>query len=364
MAIPYGAQGFSTTLRGNATVLRSLAAGASLVIPAGNWNVRLGPYLTVQEFDPVLQIFRPHGGDGAPWGSTGGGPLRQVQSDGQNWRIANLTGCAVGALITTAGSGMTNGIGTTATGVTVTPSSGASVWSPIVGGALNTSPTITNGGTNYDYAPILTVQAPPAGGIPATMTCTVSAGVINAVTVTNQGAGYTTAPLVTVTRDPRDDSGAGGVITNALTGSGTLTGLLCTNQGTALTAVPTLSFSSGGSAATVIMCFTLTAYVVVTAGTSFIDAPVITGVGGFPTAAATLTNPSTQRQLLRERKAFIRAALSATTITATGQLVDDGGIYAGVPTALLLADSNVGQLAAGLTFTVGGVSDHYELYPA
>ena len=197
MAIPYGAQGFSTTLRGNATVLRSLAAGASMLIPAGNWNVRLGPYLTVQEFDPVLQIYRPHGDDGTSWGSTGGGSMRQVQSDGQNWRIANLTGCAVGGLITNAGTGYANGIGLTATGMTVTASSGASVWSTIVGGALNTSPTITNGGTNYDYAPILTVQAPPAGGIPASMTCTVSGGVINAVTVTNQGAGYTSAPLVT-----------------------------------------------------------------------------------------------------------------------------------------------------------------------
>jgi hypothetical protein len=364
MAIPYGAQGFSTTLRGNATVIRSLAAGASFVIPAGNWNVRLGPYSTVQEFDPVLQIFRPHGDDGVTWGSIGGGTFRQVQSDGQNWRIANLTGCAVGALITTAGSAMTNGIGTTATGVTVTPSAGSSVWSPIVGGALNTSPTITNGGTNYDYAPILTVQAPPAGGIPATMTCTVSAGVINAVTVTNQGAGYTSAPLVTVTRDPRDDSGAGGVITNALTGSGTLTGLLCTNQGTALTSVPTLTFSSGGSAATVIMCFTLLTYVVVTAGTSYIDAPILTGVGGFPATAAVLVNPATQRNLLRERKASIRMALSATTITATGQVVDDGGIYAGIPTALVLANQNTGLTPSGITFTVGGASDSFELYPA
>lgn len=364
MAIPYGAQGFTTTLRGNATTLRSLPAGGSFIVPAGNWQGRLGPYLTLQEFDPVLQIFRSHGGDGSNWGATGGGVMRQIQSDGVNWRIANLTGTAVGAHITTAGSAMTNGIGSTVTGVVVTPSLGASVWSPIVGGALSTSPTISNGGSAYAFAPILVVAAPPAGGIPATMTCTISAGVINAVTVTNQGAGYTAPPNIGVLRDPRDTLGVNGLIVPSLTGSGTLTGLLCTNQGTALTAVPTLSFSVGGSAATVIMCLTLTAYVVVTAGTSYIDAPIITGVGGFPTAAATLVNPSTQRQLLRERKAFIRAAIAATNLTATGQIVDDGGIYAGVPTALMLANVNTGATPTGITFTVGGVSDHFELWPA
>jgi hypothetical protein len=112
------------------------------------------------------------------------------------------------------------------------------------------------------------------------------------------------------------------------------------------------------------MCLTLTAYTVVTAGTSYIDAPIITGVGGFPTAAAAYTNPSTQRQLLRERMASIRAALSGTTLTATGQVVDDGGIYAGVPTALMLANVNTGATPTGINFTVGGVSDHFELWPS
>ena len=40
-----------------------------------------------------------------------------VSSDGYNWRLANLTGCMVGASVTTAGSGLTNGIYPAGTGL-------------------------------------------------------------------------------------------------------------------------------------------------------------------------------------------------------------------------------------------------------
>lgn len=364
MPLAIGAQGVATGLRGNATNEFALPAGASMLIPGGAWNVRCGPYSTIQMFDPQLGIWMNIGDDGCGVGSAGGGPQRYVNSDGVNFRLMNQTGCAAGALITTAGSGYTNGIGSL-NNLTVTVSSGASTWSTIVGGAVNTSVTISNGGTNYDYPPILIVDAPPAGGIPCTMTCTISAGVINAVTVTNQGAGYTTAPGVQVLRDPRDDSGANGLLVTALTGSGTLTGMLCTNHGTALTAVPTFTFSSGSAAATVIMVFTITAYVVATAGSGYLGATEITGLGGFPTTTPSYTNPATQRNLVRERKASIRAALSTVTITATGQVLDDGGIYAGIPTAMIIT-SPIATLttAAGITFTVGGLSDVVWLNPA
>jgi hypothetical protein len=343
----------------------TLAAGNTFLVPGGAWNVRLGPYLTLQEWDPQLLVWMNIGADGGAPGSAGGGPQRFINSDGINFRIANQTGCVVGALITTAGSGYTNGINA---GLTCASDGGSPTFTTIVGGAVNTSVTITDGGTNYDYAPILVVSAPPPGGIPCTMTCTISGGIINAVTVVNQGAGYTTAPTITVVRDPRDDSGQDAVLTAALTGSGTLTGLLVTNHGTAVTSIPALTFTGGGgssAAATAVMCWTLTAYVVVTAGSGYAGAPIVTGVGGFPTSAAAYTNPATQRQLVRERPAWIRAALSTVTITATGQVVDDGGIYAGVPTALLLSD-NVATLttAAGLTFTVGGAASNFWLNPA
>lgn len=365
MPLAIGAQGVATNLRGNATNQMTLAAGSTWRIPGGAWNIRLGPYLTVQEWDPQMRIWMNLGADGGAPGSAGGGPQRYINSDGQNFRVANQTGCVVGTLITNAGSGYTNGIDA---GLTCAANGGSPTFSTIVGGAVNTSVTISDGGTNYDYAPILIVSAPPPGGIPATMTCTVSAGVINAVTVVNQGAGYTTAPTITVVRDPRDDSGANAVLTAALTGSGTLTGLLVTNHGTAVTSLPTLSFTGGGgssAAATAVMCWTLTAYAVATAGSGYLGATVITGVGGYPTTAAAYTNPATNRELVRERSASIRAALSGVTITATGQEVDDGGIYAGVPTAMIVT-SPIATLttAAGITFSVGGASSSFWLTPA
>jgi len=365
MPLAIGAQGVAQGLRGNPSNQYALPAGDTFLIPGGAWNLQLGPYLEAQMWDPQLGIWNRIGANGG-FGAAGGGPQFYINSDGVNFRVANQTGCAVGALVTTAGSGYTNGIGSTATGLTVTASSGSSVWSPIIGGAVSTTVTITSGGTGFTYAPTLVVSAPPAGGIPATMTCTISSGVINAVTVTNQGAGYTSAPTITVVPDARDTITSNtAVLTAALTGSGTLTGLLCTNHGTALSSVPTLTFGSGAAAATVIMCWTITGTTIVTAGSGYTGAPIITGVGGFPTTAATLTNPATQRNLVRERPAWIRAGVTGVTITSTGQLIDDGGIYAGTPTALLLANA-VPTLttAAGITFTMGGVSDTFWLNPA
>ena len=64
------------------------------------------------------------------------GPAVIHAFNGGNFRLANLTGTPVGALITNAGSGSTNGIGTAATGLTITPSAGGSVWVPVVGGKI------------------------------------------------------------------------------------------------------------------------------------------------------------------------------------------------------------------------------------
>ena len=76
-----------------------------------------------------------------------------------------------------------------------------------------------------------------------------TSGAISSVTVTNQGAGYLAAPIITIINDPRDLTGSGAALSTALTGAGTITGLLCLNHGTALTAVPTLTFTGGGGSA-------------------------------------------------------------------------------------------------------------------
>lgn len=69
---------------------------------------------------------------------------------------------------------------------------------------------ITNGGTGYTTAPLLTIVGANTGQ--ATATCTVSGGVINTVTITNSGNGYTETPLVTLSASV----GTGGVITASI----------------------------------------------------------------------------------------------------------------------------------------------------
>ena len=59
---------------------------------------------------------------------------------------------------------------------------------------------ISAGGTLYtptNGTAAATVAAPPGGGVQATATVTITAGIITGVTITNPGAGYTTAPAVT-----------------------------------------------------------------------------------------------------------------------------------------------------------------------
>tara|TARA_R110002110_G_scaffold374327_1_gene584185 strand:- start:174 stop:887 length:714 start_codon:yes stop_codon:yes gene_type:complete len=60
--------------------------------------------------------------------------------------------------------------------------------------------TIANGGTGYAVAPTVTIAAPgTTGGLQATATCTILAGVVNTVTITYAGSGYEAIPIVTLT---------------------------------------------------------------------------------------------------------------------------------------------------------------------
>jgi len=332
----------------------SLAAGETFWIPSGTWEINPGPYTFLQFRDPVTGL----------WRATEQGPngFSTVGSDGYNWRLANLTGCALGAFVTNSGSGYTSA-------PTITPSAGGSTWLPIIGGAINATVTITAGGTNYTYAPILLVSPPPSGGVPATMTCTISAGAINAVTVVNQGAGYTSAPSVLVVNDPRDTTGSGGIITvpSTLVGSGEITAVVCTNHGTAVTGVPTLTPSGGGGsslALTAVMCFTATGFTVGTAGSGYGTSQpfgVVT-VGGVVsgTAGTNALNPALTTGLLTPRMANIQGTSSSGgAVTATGAVVYDGGLFQSVPTGLVLGQAT----GAIITMTVGGTSDTSLIQP-
>lgn len=358
MPLVFGGTGVVPSTRGQASTVFTLQAGAVQIIPAGTWYIGSRKYSRVQEFDPTMGIWRNIGDDS---------PFGYVRSDGVNVRLANQTGCAIGALMTTAGTLYTSA-------PTVTPSAGASVWQAIVGGALNTTVTVSNGGASYVYPPLVEIAAPPAPGIQATAYCTLSGGAVSTITVDNQGAGYTQAPQISLINDSRDTTGYNAQATCVLTGAGTITGVLCTDHGTPLTALPTLAFSGGGgsaAAATVLMdwCFlnaTLTAagvaynatggYVVVTAA----NVPVTGGTG---------TNPASQNALLKTRPARLLwpTTTNGALAAATGVIVDDGGHYLKVPLASEVEinfGNSIVTTAASLTApTVGGLADTIQMFP-
>lgn len=342
-----------------------LPAGAIFILPAGQYQLTPGPYTQYQVKDPITGLWRSQ----ATFGSS---PL-VAWGDAANTRLVNLTGCAVGGFITNVGSGYTSA-------PVVTASAGASAWTAIVGGAINATVTITNAGAGYNYPPLLFISPPPAGGIQATAHTTLTTGTVGSVVVDNQGAGYLVAPTILVYPDPRDAGAAtpgpttAAVLTvNAtLAGAQTITGLICTNHGTPLTSVPTLTFTGGGgssAAATVVMEFTATGFTVGTGGAVYGNAQpflVITGGGIVPGSAGATINPTLSSNLFTPRQANISGTSTAGgAITATGLIVNDGGLFQAVPNGFVIA-SGTGALPTTtgiVTITVGGVTDYSILQP-
>jgi hypothetical protein len=247
MPIQYGGPGVTPSLGALVTTAIELQGAQAYAIPAGRWNVNLGTKTVFQEFNPITLGYQNiEVGSTSTLGGT-------VFSDGVNYRLFNPTGTGTGSTISAAGSGYL-------TPPVVTASSGGSVWRAIVGGAVSSTISITNGGTNYTYPPLVLISPPPGGGIPATAYATLTAGVVSAVTLVAAGAGYAFPPTISFVNDPREGlngvaQGYNAAATCTLTGSGTVTGLTLIDPGAAVaSAAPTLAFTSAsgsGAAATV-----------------------------------------------------------------------------------------------------------------
>lgn len=348
----FGGVGVTLPLNQIGTNGFTLQAGEVMPIPSGYFNIRHGGNTTVQVYDPVTTTWRPCGFDQ--------GNFIQVDSDGNNYRIANQTGCPVAVVLTNAGTGYTSA-------PTVTAAAGGSTYVAVVGGLVSTSVTVVNGGTNYTYPPLVVFGAPGSPGIPASGYSTISGGAVSTITVTNQGGGYNVAPFISLVNDPRDTTGSGATATCSLTGSQTIAGVLITNHGTAITSgtVPALTFSGGGgssAAATLIMDWTVTSYAVTAGGAGYNGYVKVETVGaGTPTIAPAYTNPDTQVNLFRGTPAVILGALSSNAVTATGQALVQGGHIA----SSALGSNNLGVAISGgtastvatLTLGVGGASD-------
>lgn len=386
-----GSAPFTTGFYNAPNNIVSLGAGEVYMIPPGTWWVKPGPYTFLQWLDPVTASSTlPSGVSGQVAGPGVVGMWRTkptaadrevyVESDGSNFRLANMTGCAIGAVITTGGATnpYTNGIGSTVTGVTVTPNQGASKWVPIVGGAvsttLSTATGTTTAGTGYNFPPICVIDAPPAGGMQATaiVTSLTTGGVpVANVQIINQGAGYTSNPNLTFIPDPRELQAttpgptAVAVVVVTLTATGQLTGLYPYDHGSAQTSVTTLTITTATTtaAATVVMNFCVTGVGTYTTGGSSLGTLEL--VSAPNTIAATtnfLTNPLHNGVgLTFPRPARLVATLSSGVASSTtGTALEDQGLGIQVVPNLLPVYSITSTTAVVPqpgTPTVGGVTD-------
>lgn len=339
----------------------------------GQYVVNLGPFTTLQVYDSNLQTWRNVEADSS-------GPIT-ISCDGTNYRIANTTGVAVGALVTAGGSGLTNGFNT----VTATQSAGGGTWNVIVGGAINPTLQLAAGGTGYTQRPILVCNPPAAQGstpyMLPTAVASITGGAISAVTVTNVGAGLVGNPTWTVLPAPGDTTGGGGSIasTAALQGSGTVTTVYTTgNYGTVgLTAVPTLSFSPASTiTATAIMNFTITSVSVTAAGSGYGNAQPVAVLcpGGQVAGTAALISPG--NPLFDKNIVFPRAAAMEATTTAGGAvgtagqslaatIHDPGYGFQKVPNLFPIPGGSGGPVttSAQLAAIVGGQNDVTVIQP-
>ena len=353
----------------------SLSAGETWTFPSGTWWVQPGPYTFLQWLDPVSNTFkvRPCAAQSTQF----------INSDGTNFRLANTTGCVIGAVITTATcTAAVNGIGTAINLVSCVASAGGSTWQTVVGGAITqtlTSASTTNSnnaGSGYTYIPIVIIDAPPQGGLQATAVVTsLSSGTIppGNIQIINQGAGYPTAPNMTVVNDPRDTAGSGCVYTCSLTATGQLTGLYPINHGTALTAVPALTFAltNGANvscAATAIMNFTVTSYASgVTVGSDIVAANLVTNDMLIAAQASpAVLNPLHTTGLTFPRPARINVTITGGVTQTTNSVIEDAGLgIQVVPTGIFVysVSSSTGIPPQAGTINVGGTVDTSFIQP-
>ncbi|MFA5897712.1 MAG: hypothetical protein WC829_01235 [Hyphomicrobium sp.] len=357
----------------------ALAPGDTLPIPAGDWFVNLGQYCVFQFLDPVTNIWNM--GPNAAWQ----GGHQFVVSDGFNVRVANLLGCPLTASVTSYGSSYVQATTT----ITATP--GNSTWVPIVGGQL--TPTIISAGAGYGVAPEIFIPAPaPAannangvGGIQASAWANISSGTLtlaSGVSMTNPGAGYSSPFTIALLPSPTDPNLSTGItmatVVFSVTGSGSLTGALCTNPGAPLSNPNqfTLTVAGAGTQATVVgnVLQTVTAASVTGAGSGYgTVSALLTTVGGVP-AAGTITNsPEYLGLAWRPRPANIALAVTAaangTLATQVGTIYDGGLFLTNSAPATVFATTpttatTVAVVGATLSMTMGSRPDIVTLQPA
>ena len=364
-----------------------LQSGQTWYPPAGEYLISTGGQTVIQVWEQDGAIWRNY----APPGS-----LAQISCDGWNYRLLNNSGTCVGASITAAGSAMTNGIGPVQTGVAVVFAAPAAGGAPataqgyvIIGGQVLAAAgtlTVAQGGSGFTTAPLVVCDPPPLGGIQATFVSTITAaGVLSTVTCVNPGAGYTSVPNFYIIPQAQFYTGAprypgdpltaapvnpnpwppglinpvhlwagspyqanlatgtlGALITPpaALTGSGTLTGIVMTAFGNGYlgSSQATVSFtgSSGSPTATPIHSFSMIAAIggTVTASggaAQIANTPAITSLG-------LIANPNDNNTFFpRPARGLNSGATGSFTLEDPGYGLQGGVVYVSAGTSTTVA---------------------------
>ena len=356
----------------------TLSPGDTLPIPAGDWFVNMGQYCVLQFLDPITNVWTM--GPNAAWQ----GGHQFVVSDGFNVRVANLTSCVVAAVITTVGTGYVQATTT----IAATP--GNSTWLPIVGGQLGFGTVVTaNSGGGYGIAPEVFIPAPPpaqnnsngVGGRQATGWVSISGGTVNGFTFTDPGAGYNSALSVALVPSPNDPNLATGVtaatLAFTLTKTDSITGVLCTNSGAALSDPNqiTLTVTGAGSTATLtpVSLQTVITATVSTAGGGYgTVSALLTTVGGVPPAGGISSNADGLGLAWRPRPAQIGLTVTGVgTLSTQAGTIYDGGLFLtnAVPAVALSGLITTGGTLASVTqgvigLTMGGRKENVIIQPA
>ncbi len=340
----------------------ALAAGESIQIPAGEFFIDLGKYSVLEYQDPVRSgpnITQNVGVWRVIRAQRGSFTLR---SDGINFRVSNLTGCAVAAIVTNTGNGYVQA------STTVTPSTGTSTWQAIVGGALvNITCSVVSSavavGANYSKAPIVYIPAPPAPGVQATAIAAISAGAISGFTIVNAGAGYTTAPTITILPDPYDAASGivNAVAAASLGSSGVINAVLCTNPGAPVATSMTLTVAGAGTSALVspVYLTTISSLSLTAAGSGTATGANITTTGGIPPQTSAVT--AFDGFIPRQAQVF----LSVNGGAAVGYSLIDGGLFLGTvfPIVGLYGGVVVGGVAPTVALVQGSATDQVIIQP-
>jgi hypothetical protein len=356
--------GYGPKTLANPSTAVTLQSGQYQVLPSGQYWIQLGKYTVAQWYDPVSTTWRNLNSVSA------GGSFLFV-SDGSNYRLINLTGCVVGAVVTTGGTSNTakNGYwpagSSSTTGVTATTTAGGAgtaltaTFNAIVSGAIQTTVTVATGGAGYVVPPQVIFSAPATGGLPATGYAVLTAGAVTSVTVTNQGGGYTSAPTVTFV-SAFGDPGTGATATAALVtsttgGLGQCCLLTMANYGGGYTSVPTITMAGLTSvAATAVCCFAVTTAPTVSSATNYgniVNRLIYPPQRTAATLFGSMTNPDYTTNLYQMRDGI---GAPGTSASLASQTIQDGGMsQLDVANLAIPQYSSNGTIQAALTYASG-----------